>query len=84
MYENDVYVRYDPLSASADVRVSTSGEGNFDTVFNGVNDWVYMEEIFNRNDNAIYASPMGSKMAYIEYNDNQVGGNFKIFGANVC
>ena len=49
--------------------VTTSGRPG--VVFNGVADWVYEEEVLS-DTKAIYFSPDGDKLAWIEFNDTDV------------
>lgn len=46
-------------------------DGAFGTVYNGVPDWVYEEEVFSSNE-AIWFSPNGSKLAFGHFDDTHV------------
>ena len=61
------YLRETP--ESQDVMVSTSGRPG--VVFNGVADWVYEEEVLS-DTRALWFSPDGDKLAWIEFNDTDV------------
>jgi len=63
----NIYYRETP--ESQDQMVSTSGRPG--VVFNGVADWVYEEEVLS-DTKAMYFSPDGSKLAWIEFNDTEV------------
>lgn len=43
-----------------------------DTIFNGKADWVYFEEIFNRNHHAYWWSPDSSRIAFLRFDDGPV------------
>ena len=64
---NDSFYRETP--ESQDAMVTTSGRPG--VVFNGVADWVYEEEVLS-DTKAIYFSPDGDKLAWIEFNDTDV------------
>ena len=63
----NIYYRETP--ESTDAMVTTSGRPG--VVFNGVADWVYEEEVLS-DTKAIYFSPDGDKLAWIEFNDTDV------------
>merc|ERR1719242_1214655 len=63
----NIYYRDTP--ESQDIMVSTSGRPG--VVFNGVADWVYEEEVLS-DTKALYFSPDGDKLAWIEFNDTDV------------
>ncbi|XP_060113213.1 dipeptidyl peptidase 4 [Heteronotia binoei] len=64
---NDLYVKETPTTPG--VRITTNGKEN--TIFNGVADWVYEEEMFGTHA-ALWWSPNGSFLAYAEINDTGV------------
>jgi len=65
---HDLYT-YD-LERRAEVRHTTTG---CDTVYNGVLNWVYMEELFTRGDvRAFWWSPAGDRLAFLEIRDGVV------------
>ena len=41
------------------------------TIFNGICDWVYEEEVFS-DTKAMYFSPDGKHLAWVEFNDTEV------------
>ena len=63
----NIYYRDTP--ESQDIMVSTSGRPG--VVFNGVADWVYEEEVLS-DTKAMYFSPDGNNLAWIEFNDTEV------------
>ncbi|XP_049834245.1 inactive dipeptidyl peptidase 10-like isoform X2 [Schistocerca gregaria] len=69
VHDNDVYYSADPRRR-APVRVSSSGVPN--TVFNGVADWLYEEEIL-KSSGAMWFSPDGRYLLYATFNDTRVG-----------
>lgn len=65
---NDIYVRYSPLSG-LDYRVTSTGQA--DVYYNGVPDWLYQEEIFSPESNiALWPSPDGSYILFASFNDS--------------
>ena len=48
-----------------------TSDGVIDTVYNGIPDWVYEEEILSTN-KAMYFTDSGSKLAYAKFNDQDV------------
>ncbi|KAK0188392.1 dipeptidyl aminopeptidase [Armillaria mellea] len=64
---NDLYVLPTPTSTSA-ARLTTTGST---TVFNGVPDWVYEEEVFS-GDHAAWWSPTAQKLAYLSFDETAV------------
>ena len=67
VFNNNVYYRVSPKSD--DVVLSTSGIP--EVIFNGVCDWVYEEEVFTSSQ-AVWFSPDGKYIAWIEFNDTEV------------
>ena len=62
---NDLYTM--DIAARSEVRHTTTG---CDTIYNGVLNWVYMEELFTRGDQrAFWWSPDGSRLAFLEIRD---------------
>jgi dipeptidyl aminopeptidase/acylaminoacyl peptidase len=47
-------------------------DGGKDEVLNGRADWVYEEEIFNRNGKAYWWSPDSTRIAFLRFNDKKV------------
>lgn len=64
---NNIFYRANAFDASTAVTT----DGSQDTIYNGVPDWVYEEEVLASN-KAIWFSPDGSRFAYASYNDSQV------------
>lgn len=67
IFSNNIYYRASPKSK--DIQVSSSGIPG--TIFNGIADWVYEEEVLS-DTRAIWFSPNGAKIAWIEFNDTDV------------
>ncbi|XP_048342418.1 dipeptidyl peptidase 4 [Sphaerodactylus townsendi] len=67
VWNNNVYVKETP--ATPGVQITTNGKEN--TIFNGISDWVYEEEMFG-TPAALWWSPNGSFLAYAEINDTGV------------
>ncbi|MFO0850494.1 MAG: DPP IV N-terminal domain-containing protein [Gemmataceae bacterium] len=66
------YVRGGNLYAAAggkDVQLTTDGGGQ---ILNGKADWVYEEEIFNRNGRAFWWSTDGKQLAFMRFDDTPV------------
>lgn len=55
---------YKPTAYSAEILLTEEKPG----VYYGVPDWVYEEEVFSSN-SAVWFSPNGSQIAYIEFDD---------------
>ncbi|KAG6828503.1 hypothetical protein H0H92_007779 [Tricholoma furcatifolium] len=72
--ENDLYVL--PTPSSTPVRVTSSGNAS---LFHGVPDWVYEEEIFSA-DFALWWSPDANKVAFLVFDETAVDEyNFPIY-----
>ncbi|KAG6865647.1 hypothetical protein C0991_000566 [Blastosporella zonata] len=72
--ENDLYVLQTPTSAP--IRVTSSGNAS---LFHGVPDWVYEEEIFS-SDFALWWSPDSTKLAFLVFDETAVDEyNFSIY-----
>lgn len=77
--ENDIYLRQSP-SSEEDYRLTFTGEEN--TLYNGVPDWLYQEEIFKTFE-AIWISLDGTYLMFASFNDSKVGQmNFPWFSSN--
>ena len=50
-------------------QLTTDGGGD---ILNGKGDWVYEEEIFNRNGRAFWWSPDGKQLAFMRFDDAPV------------
>lgn len=57
------------VATQTEVQLTTDGGAD---VFNGKGDWVYEEEIFNRNGRAYWWSPDGSRIAFLRFDDAPV------------
>uniref|UniRef100_A0A1B6DL67 Venom dipeptidyl peptidase 4 n=1 Tax=Clastoptera arizonana TaxID=38151 RepID=A0A1B6DL67_9HEMI len=66
--DHNIYYRSYPESGN-DVQITFNGDGK--SVFNGVPDWVYEEEILVSNE-AMWFSNDGKKLAFITFNDTNV------------
>ena len=65
--ENDLYVS--PLDDLASpIRVTSNGN---ETIFNGIPDWVYEEEVFG-SDSTVWWSPDGRKLAFLTFDESEV------------
>jgi dipeptidyl-peptidase-4 len=65
---HDLYTR--DLARGVEIRHTTTG---CDTVYNGILNWVYMEELFTRGEMRSYWwSPNGSRLAFLEIRDGMV------------
>uniref|UniRef100_A0A8C9WRX4 Dipeptidyl peptidase 4-like n=1 Tax=Scleropages formosus TaxID=113540 RepID=A0A8C9WRX4_SCLFO len=67
VWNYNVYIKL--LATSDAIKVTTNGEEN--KILNGIPDWVYEEEMFSSND-AMWWSPSGKFLAYVEFNDTEV------------
>lgn len=66
--DNDIYHQPD-VETSTVHRITHTGLKN--TIYNGVTDWIYRERIF-MSPSALWVSPGGAWMAYVNFNDSQV------------
>ncbi|KAI0676150.1 dipeptidyl aminopeptidase [Trametes maxima] len=66
--ENDLYVVPSPSQTESPIRVTASGNAS---LFNGVPDWVYEEEVFSA-DYALWWSPDASKVAFLTSDETAV------------
>ncbi|XP_059088901.1 dipeptidyl peptidase 4-like isoform X2 [Tigriopus californicus] len=69
VFKNDIYYQRDADDPKTVVRLTDDGQEG--TIFNGVTDWLYEEEIFSSN-KAIWFSPDGGKLVYASFNDSMV------------
>jgi dipeptidyl-peptidase 4 len=65
--DNNLYVV--DVATQTERALTTDGS---DLIFNGRADWVYFEEIFNRNRQAYWWSPDSSRIAYLRFDDAPV------------
>ena len=70
VYENDIYYEQDGGRIGRNKRLTFDGQHN--TIYNGIPDWLYEEEILYSN-KAFWFSDDGRKMVYASFNDSQVG-----------
>ncbi|KAH9945746.1 dipeptidyl aminopeptidase [Amylocystis lapponica] len=66
--ENDLYIVSSPSLSASPIRVTSSGNAS---LFHGVPDWVYEEEVFNA-DYALWWSPDSSRVAYLGFDETAV------------
>ncbi|KAG7203914.1 hypothetical protein KM043_016937 [Ampulex compressa] len=67
VHENDIYYRPE---AEKPVNYQITNTGVFGSIYNGVPDWVYEEEVFSSN-RALWFSPSGTKLAFGYFDDSQ-------------
>nr|XP_040232159.2 prolyl endopeptidase FAP isoform X1 [Anopheles coluzzii] len=65
VYQNNLYYRETPTSP--EIQITTDGSPS---VYNGIPDWVYEEEVFSTNI-ATWFSPDGKRIAFIRFNDTE-------------
>ncbi|KAG1771459.1 dipeptidyl aminopeptidase [Suillus occidentalis] len=65
---NDIYVLPSPSASTSPIRVTSSGNTS---LFNGVPDWIYEEEVF-ASDYALWWSPDSSKIAFLRLDETEV------------
>ncbi|CCM01272.1 uncharacterized protein FIBRA_03321 [Fibroporia radiculosa] len=65
---NDIYVVQSPSPSAAPIRVTTSGNAS---MFNGVPDWVYEEEVYS-GDYALWWSPDSKSIAFLSLDETAV------------
>ncbi len=65
----DLYV----LDAATAKETRLTSDGRQNVTLNGVNDWVYGEEIWNREPRAFWWSPDSSRIAYYRFDERGVG-----------
>ncbi|CAK9800503.1 Venom dipeptidyl peptidase 4 [Anthophora quadrimaculata] len=64
--QNNIYYRPE---AEVAIEYQITNTGVFGTIYNGVPDWVYEEEVFGSN-KALWFSPSGSKLAFGYFDDS--------------
>ncbi len=65
----DLYVL--DIASGAETRLTTDGLEN--VALNGTNDWVYGEEIWNRQPEGFWWSPDSSRIAFLHFDETPVG-----------
>lgn len=66
VYQNNIYYRPE-AEVPNDYQITNTGV--FGTIYNGVPDWVYEEEVFSSN-KALWFSPSGNKLAFGYFDDS--------------
>ncbi|XP_020285677.1 venom dipeptidyl peptidase 4 isoform X2 [Pseudomyrmex gracilis] len=66
VYQNNIYYRPE-VEVPADYQITNTGL--FGTIYNGVPDWVYEEEVFGSNQ-ALWFSPNGTKLVFGYFDDS--------------
>ncbi|XP_023663741.1 dipeptidyl peptidase 4 isoform X1 [Paramormyrops kingsleyae] len=67
VWKYNIYIK--DSATSSEKQITKNGEKN--KILNGIPDWVYEEEMFSSND-AMWWSPGGKYLAYVEFNDTEV------------
>ncbi|XP_052813264.1 dipeptidyl peptidase 4-like isoform X1 [Mya arenaria] len=67
---NDIFFSQDPVVGDLE-QLTFDGFEDVETVFNGVPDWLYEEEIL-QSDSAMWFSPNGRHLAYATFDDRDV------------
>jgi dipeptidyl-peptidase 4 len=65
----DLYV----LDAATAKETRLTSDGRQNVTLNGIDDWVYGEEIWNREPRAFWWSPDSSRLAYLRFDERPVG-----------
>ncbi|ODM95059.1 Venom dipeptidyl peptidase 4 [Orchesella cincta] len=69
VYKNDLYaVRI----ANEQFRITRLTEDGSNTLFNGIADWVYEEEVFTGSSTTVYSSSGGRYVGYLKFNDTSI------------
>lgn len=68
VYMNDIYLRRSARDQTEEFRLTNTGRPG--TIYNGVPDWVYEEEILSSN-TALWFSPDGRHLAFATFNDSR-------------
>ena len=64
---NDLYITTSS-DFSSSIRITNDGN---ETIFNGIPDWVYEEEVFG-SDSAVWWSPDGKKLVFLRFDESEV------------
>ncbi|XP_076230244.1 venom dipeptidyl peptidase 4 isoform X2 [Nomia melanderi] len=67
VHQNNIYYRPE-AEVAVDYQITDTGV--FGTIYNGVPDWVYEEEVFGSN-KALWFSPSGTKLAFGYFDDSR-------------
>ncbi|KAM8933519.1 prolyl endopeptidase FAP [Pelodytes ibericus] len=65
--DNDIYLKQEPNESP--IKLTSSGKKN--KIYNGIPDWVYEEELLGTK-HALWWSPNGRFIAYVQFNDTDV------------
>ncbi|XP_075036850.1 prolyl endopeptidase FAP [Mixophyes fleayi] len=65
--DNNIYLKNEPGQPS----IQLSSDGKENEIFNGIPDWVYEEEMLGSK-YALWWSPNGNFIAYVQFNDTEV------------
>jgi len=71
VYNNDIRMKRIESDGKLGDEIRLTSSGVPEQVYNGIPDWVYEEEVLGTN-KAMYFSKSGGKMAYVEFNDEEV------------
>ncbi|PLW14128.1 hypothetical protein PCANC_18082 [Puccinia coronata f. sp. avenae] len=66
--DNDIYLITSPSQVHSPLRITTSGTP---TIFNGICDWVYEEEVFSASE-ALWWSPDSNKLVWLSLDESNV------------
>ncbi|KAL0569963.1 Dipeptidyl peptidase 4 [Marasmius crinis-equi] len=69
--DNDLYVLMQADPTTQPIRITTTPAASKSTLFNGVPDWVYEEEVFSAP-SALWFSPTSNKLAFLRFNESAV------------
>uniref|UniRef100_A0A8C0GG36 Fibroblast activation protein alpha n=1 Tax=Chelonoidis abingdonii TaxID=106734 RepID=A0A8C0GG36_CHEAB len=67
VYKNNIFLKLYPEDRS--IKITSNGKEN--VIFNGIPDWVYEEEMLGAK-YALWWSPNGKFIAYVEFNDTDI------------
>uniref|UniRef100_A0A8C8SCD4 Fibroblast activation protein alpha n=1 Tax=Pelusios castaneus TaxID=367368 RepID=A0A8C8SCD4_9SAUR len=67
VYQNNIYLKQHPEEPP--IKITSNGKEN--EIFNGIPDWVYEEEMLATK-YALWWSPNGKFLAYVEFNDTDI------------
>ncbi|KAK7685763.1 hypothetical protein QCA50_011109 [Cerrena zonata] len=65
---SDLYVLSSPSASATPIRVTSTGNSS---LFNGITDWVYEEEVFS-SPTALWWSPDSAKLAFLSFDETTV------------
>lgn len=70
VYQNNIYLVENFFDSQKNL-IQLTNDGLENTIYNGITDWLYEEEILLQT-NAMWWSPESSKLAYLKFNDSLV------------